>query len=97
MSLPLSPTNVPKCSPAGSYLNDPYEGELFTWFLYFFGGLPPADRELLWVVKRPQLVKVDWNGGKEYGNITVAKGFWYSSHEAWKFLEMPYLDIPLLK
>jgi hypothetical protein len=24
-------------------------------------------------------------------------GFWFSSHENWKFMEMPYLSIPLLK
>jgi hypothetical protein len=97
-SLPLSsPNNNPHCEKPVSYLDDPYEGELFTWFLYFYGDIPAKDRELLWIVKRPQLASVDWDGGKEYGNITVVKGWWYSSHEEWKFLEMPYLDIPLLR
>ena len=31
------------------------------------------------------------------GPITVQRGFWFSAHEQWKILEMPYLDVPLLK
>ncbi|OZJ01651.1 hypothetical protein BZG36_05205 [Bifiguratus adelaidae] len=96
-SLPLhDPANNVTCQTP-SYLDDPYEGELFTWFLYFFGGLSAKDKQQLWINKRPQLVKVDYDGGKQFGNITVVKGFWYSAHEEWKFLEMPYLDIPLLQ
>lgn len=34
---------------------------------------------------------------KTIGPITVQKGFWFSSHEQWKLLEMPYLDIPLVR
>jgi hypothetical protein len=54
-------------------LNDPYEGELFTWWLYFFGGLSQKDKDLLWEVKRPQLVSVEYNMGG-VGPITVQKG-----------------------
>ncbi len=101
-----------------SILNDPYEGELFTWWLYFFGGLSKADKTDLWTIKRPQLVAVNYTGSivntsyddtiatnysgdpvvsKKIGPITVQKGFWFSSHEQWKVLEMPYFDIPLIK
>ena len=93
--LPTSPSQNYSCE-GNNTLNDPYEGELFTWWLYFFGGLSDADREALWFAKRTQLVSVDYdlNG---IGPITVQKGFWFSSHEQWKVLEMPYYDVDLVK
>lgn len=60
------------CEGAGT-LDDPYEGELFTWWLYFFGGISQEDKNLLWEVKRPQLVSVEYNMGG-VGPITVQKG-----------------------
>ncbi len=98
-------------------LNDPYEGELFTWWLYFFGGLSNSDNEALWTVKRPQLVAVEYTGSvvdtpwtqgaaanysgkpvvsKTIGPITVQRGFWFSAHEQWKILEMPYRDVDIV-
>jgi hypothetical protein len=56
-----------------SYLDDPYEGELFTWWLQFFGGLSEAEIEALWEYKRAKLVSVDYHMGK-FGPITVQKG-----------------------
>lgn len=56
-----------------AYLNDPYEGELFTWWLYFYGNLSDEDRNLLWEVKRPQLVSMEYNEGS-VGPITVQEG-----------------------
>ncbi len=56
-----------------SVLNDPYEGELFTWWLYFFGGLSPKDKDQLWVKKRPQLRNVEYKVGG-IGPITVQQG-----------------------
>ncbi|KDQ24590.1 hypothetical protein PLEOSDRAFT_1078667 [Pleurotus ostreatus PC15] len=95
-SLPVNhPSQKYTCEGSGS-LDDPYEGELFTWFLYFFGGLGSSDRNQLWEVKRPQLAAVNYQS-EVYENITVQKGFWFSSHENWKFMEMPYLDIPLVR
>lgn len=101
------------------YLNDPYEGELFTWWLYLYSPvLNDTDREQLWVQKRQQFVAdtyagsvvnvstsdvnlVNYTGAtivKPFSpNITVQKGFWFSAHEQWKILEMPYLDDPLVK
>ena len=93
----LSPTdpgqNYPACN---GVLNDQYEGELFTWWLYFFGGLPAADKAALWDAKRPQLVNVEYNM-HGIGPITVQMGFWFSSHEQWKVLEMPYYDVDIVK
>ncbi|ORY25727.1 putative GPI anchored protein [Naematelia encephala] len=98
---------------AQPYLNDPYEGELFTWFFYLYASnLSSIDRDALWSTKRPQLVAVNYTGSvvdtspssaalvnytgdpvvHPYDTITVQKGFWFSSHEQWKLLEMPYLD-----
>lgn len=54
-------------------LDDPFEGEIFTFWLQFFGNLTDADKKALWEVKRPQLVSVDYQLG-EYGPITVQKG-----------------------
>jgi hypothetical protein len=60
------------CEGSGT-LNDPYEGELFTWWLYFFGGISNKDKTLLWQVKRPQLVNVEYLLDPA-GPITVQKG-----------------------
>lgn len=73
-SVPVNhPSQKYTCEGSGS-LDDPYEGELFTWFLYFFGGLPSFDRNQLWEVKRPQLAAIDYQS-QTYQNITVQKGF----------------------
>ena len=29
------------------------------------------------------------------GPITVQKGWWFSAHEQWKYLELPYNDVPI--
>ncbi|KAE9378230.1 putative GPI anchored protein [Stipitochalara longipes BDJ] len=89
------PRQTYKCEGSGT-LNDPYEGELFTWWLYFFGGLSQNDKNTLWTVKRPQLVSVEYNRGG-VGPITVQKGYWFSAHEQWKVMEMPYYDVDLVK
>jgi hypothetical protein len=61
------------CEGTDSYLDDPYEGELFTWWLQFFGGLSDTDIEALWEYKRAKLVSVDYHMGN-FGPITVQKG-----------------------
>ncbi|PCG91800.1 Hypothetical protein PENO1_060780 [Penicillium occitanis (nom. inval.)] len=95
-SLPVYHPEQTYACEGTSYLNDPYEGELFTWWLQFFGGLSDADIEALWEYKRPQLVSVDYHIGN-VGPITVQKGYWFSSHETWKVLEMPYYDIDIIR
>lgn len=101
------------------HLNDPHEGELFTWWLYFFGPLSASCKEQLWLAKRPQLRAVNYTGstvntdfsyhnmseykglpvqdGQSIRPITVQQGIWFSSREQWKILEMPYLDVPLVR
>eukprot|EP00042_Codosiga_hollandica_P019315 m.59418 g.59418 ORF g.59418 m.59418 type:complete len:517 (-) comp49239_c0_seq4:61-1611(-) len=74
---------------------DPYEGELFTWFLDLMTEWQnPEERELMWIGKRSMLQAVNYttHSGE---NITVQRGFWFSSHENWKLSMLPYLDIDI--
>ena len=50
----------------------------------------------MWTVKQPQLVAVNYTlpSGAE---VTVQRGFWFSSHEQWKVLLLPYLSLPLVR
>ncbi len=79
------------------YLDDPYEGELFTDFVYLFcDDLNATEKEQMWVNKRGMLQKVDLpvrpnaSSSAETVNITVQRGFWFSAHEQWKYLMLPY-------
>ena len=93
--LPDDPKQNYTCE-GDSVLDDPYEGELFAWWLYFFGGLSAPEKEAVWTAKRPKLESVEYQMG-DVGPITVQKGFWSSSHEQWKVLEMPYYDVQIVK
>jgi hypothetical protein len=66
------PRQTYSCQGNG-YLDDPYEGELFTFFVQFFGGISSDDVEQIWRVKAPQLVKKEYNIGN-VGPITVQEG-----------------------
>lgn len=72
-SLPVNDPNQSYDCEGTGLLNDPYEGELFTFWLNFFGGLSDADKKALWAIKRPQLVSVDYDMGN-VGPVTVQKG-----------------------
>ena len=81
-------------SVGGGLLNDPYEGELFTFMLDLLTTWSdPKEREQLWDVKRPQLVAVNYTMGPT--PITVQRGFWFSSHEQLKLLFLPYTAVPI--
>ncbi|KND90713.1 hypothetical protein TOPH_04646 [Tolypocladium ophioglossoides CBS 100239] len=56
-----------------NYLDDPYEGELFTHFVNLFSNLSKNDKDELWEVKRKKLVSVEYNMGG-VGPITVEQG-----------------------
>lgn len=72
-SLPVNdPAQSYSCEGSGR-LNDPYEGELFTFWLQFFGGFTQADKKALWDAKRPQLVSDEYDMGN-VGPITVQRG-----------------------
>jgi len=73
------------------YLDDPYEGELFAFMMYFFAPWTnQTERELMWTVKAAKLKSVDYTIPSLGKNITVQKGWWFSSHETWKYLFLPY-------
>ncbi|CAI7565174.1 unnamed protein product [Penicillium glandicola] len=95
-SLPVNHVNQSYVCEDGNLLDDPFEGEIFTFWLQFFGGLSEADKEALWEVKRAKLISVDYEMGN-FGPITVQKGYWFSSHETWKVMEMPYYDIDIVR
>ena len=81
-SLPVNHPDQSYLCEGDSLLNDPFEGEIFTFWLQFFGGLSDADKKALWEVKRPQLVSVDYQMGK-FGPITVQKGLSIFKHPEW--------------
>ncbi|RYY35038.1 hypothetical protein EON62_02815, partial [archaeon] len=94
-SAPVTPGNYNQTG--GGLLDDPYEGETLTVLL---DALTPwtnaSERELLWSVKRPQLRSVNYvlPSGRA---ITVQQGFWFSSHEQWKTLLLPYFDVDIVR
>jgi hypothetical protein len=77
------------------FLDDPNEGELFTWFVYFFGNFSQVSgniehiKKQLWINKRAQLVPIEYRINAS--TVTIQRGWCFSSHEQWKYLEMPYL------
>jgi len=78
------------------FLDDPYEGELFVFFMDLYGRWSDAsDRDWIWELKRAKLVSVNYPSPK--GPITVQRGCWFSSHEAWKVMERPYNSVPIHK
>jgi hypothetical protein len=96
--VPVSPNNRKPKSPP-SFLQDPYEGELFTLILDLFSNWSSdAERNQMWTVKKDagRLVAVEYTT-RSRGNITVQKGWWYSSHEMWKFLVLPYTDVDIVQ
>jgi len=84
--------NVP-----GYFLDDPYEGELFVLFADLYGNWTGYEttRDLIWKNKVKKLFSVEYVTPQ--GNMTVEQGNWYSAHEKWKVLEMPYLSVNLYK
>lgn len=89
-------------SDGGGYLDDPYEGETMTMLLYLFDdSLSDAQRQELWNVKRAKLQPAffDAGDGSSSGSkvLTVQKGFWFSTHEQWKTLLLPYLSVDIVR
>ncbi|GAM25332.1 hypothetical protein SAMD00019534_085070 [Acytostelium subglobosum LB1] len=69
----------------------PFEGELFAVFADIFGKWEnPTQRDSTWDLS---LYKLNWT--IPAGVITVQRGWTYSSHEAWKYIMMPYQSVPI--
>jgi len=102
---PPTPENYYRNEPCGKgcWLDDPYEGEMMTFFLDLYGNWSgiESQREDLWKLKRPKLQLVEYQLFPPYveeaQNITVQRGWWFSSHEQWKYLELPYFDSDINK
>lgn len=92
ISAPLSRSN---CEQLPGSLNDPYEGETMTVLLDLFGDLTPEERGQLWAAKQPQLRAINFS--IPTGILTVQEGFWFSSHEQWKTMLLPYLGIEAVR
>ncbi|GAB7361788.1 hypothetical protein MBLNU230_g1832t1 [Neophaeotheca triangularis] len=66
---PTHPDQIYSCE-GSDRLDDPHEGELFTWWLYFFENLHSAGKAALWTYKRPRLRRRKFEA-HGFGPITV--------------------------
>lgn len=79
-----------------SFINDPYEGEMMNVFMSLLCnwkelGYNEHEGEKIWKFKQSNLRQAIYKS-KLFGDIPVEGGYWYSSHEKWKYLVLPYLD-----
>lgn len=82
---------LPSCDDAHLIL-----GQSFTYFLQLFTSISSSEKSALWAFKRPQLVATTWTR-PGFAPLTIQRGFWYSSHENWGWLQLPYPDLPFMK
>lgn len=59
---PNSSLQTYTCEDDSHLLDDPYEGELMSWFVYFSGNLDITEGQAIWDQKRPQLQPVNYTG-----------------------------------
>jgi hypothetical protein len=78
---------------AGYFLDDPYEGLMLGHFADLFGDwrAHPEGKDVIWKEPRRKPVTHETQGRK----VTVAEGHWFSSHEDWGFLVLPFRDVPV--
>ncbi|KJE90716.1 hypothetical protein CAOG_08566 [Capsaspora owczarzaki ATCC 30864] len=95
-SLPpsMNTYSLPPGPCVNCFLTDPYEGELFVIMMYVFGGLTNIDGTLLWANKAPMIQPVDLQIPQSNATFTVQRGWWFSSHETWKYMMLPYVLSP---
>ena len=96
VSAPVSRGNYNR---SASLLADPFEGEAMTVLLDLYADWsrdPPNEREQMWAVKAPNLVAVNYTAPSGRV-IATQQGFWFSAHEQWKTLLLPYFDVPLAR
>jgi hypothetical protein len=95
MSAPVTPSNYDRNT--GGLLNDPYEGETLTVLLDLYAEWDtPQEREQLWITKRPLLQSVNYTM-QDGEPLTVQRGWWFSAHEQWKTMLLPYFDSNLTR
>jgi hypothetical protein len=78
---------------ANYFLDDPYEGLLLCHFADLFGDwkTQPSGKDAIW--SEPRRKPATYRDGKQ--PITVVEGNWFSSHEDWGFLVLPFRDVPV--
>lgn len=85
------PSNNSYSNPDEYYLDDPYEGELFCMILTLLDKNFTSDEiSGIWVDKRRKLQAVNFHIQSINKTITAERGWWFSAHEQWKNLFMPY-------
>lgn len=90
-NISLSPEQNSYTNDDDYYLDDPYEGELFCMILTLLSEDFTSDEILkIWVDKRKKLQPVDYYISSLKKNVTVERGYWFSAHEQWKNLFLPY-------
>lgn len=80
-------------------------GELMAYFMDLYApwsqfNFTMEERNKIWLNKRAKLVRVEYNTTAPSNNITqkqitVQQGYWFSSHEQWKYFYLPYQDIDI--
>lgn len=102
LSLPASASPDNFFSDVNFSLNDAYEGEMMVLFIDLLGNWSAyennglSERELIWQDKRRHVQKVNWIA-PDGRSIPVQQGLSFSSREQWKILQLPYLELPLVK
>lgn len=66
--------------------------------MYFFAPWQnQTERELMWTVKAAKLQPANYSVASLGKNITVQKGWWFSAHETWKYLFLPYSQVQITR
>ncbi|CAK8997317.1 unnamed protein product [Durusdinium trenchii] len=78
---------------------DPFEGEMVVLFIDLMGNWsnytdPQAEKDKIWNIKAQHVDPVLYN--ESNNTYVIQEGFWFSAHEQWKTLQLPYLQIPLV-
>lgn len=79
---------------------DPFEGEMIVVFLDIFGNWSnytdsQAEKDKIWNIKQQHVAAIEFKTTNK--TYVIQQGFWFSSHEQWKILQLPYLEIPLVR
>ncbi|CAE7713083.1 nhaD, partial [Symbiodinium sp. CCMP2456] len=86
----------------GLFLWDAFEGEMIVLFLDIFGNWTKypnngeEEKKLMWTIKAEHVEPVVYTAADDT-KMVLQKGYWFSAHEQWKTLQLPYMDIPLVK
>jgi len=81
---------------------DAFEGEMVVIFMDIFGNWSKypnngeEEKKLMWKIKAEHVEPVVYTAA-DNSKMVLQKGFWFSAHEQWKTLQLPYMDIPLVR